>query len=224
MQHDFDEKQDCLDSMVDQIAAVLIDAIERTGRAGLAVSGGRSPVPLFQRLSLEDLPWENVHVTLVDERFVAPDHPDSNELLVRTHLLKNRARRAQFTGLVSHPDDLALSVQEANHQSHKIDLALLGMGEDGHTASLFPDAPELAQALDTRASHRYIHVSPPLAAQQRISMTLAALLATGHLLLAISGAHKRRVLEQAALQPTPRLPVSYILSQTGVPLDVYWHP
>ena len=96
MQHDFDTQQDCLDNIVGNISTLLRNAIERTGGAGLAVSGGRSPVPLFEQLSLEDLPWEKIHVTLVDERFVPPDHPDSNELLVRSHLLKNRAEHARF--------------------------------------------------------------------------------------------------------------------------------
>ncbi|PLC51266.1 6-phosphogluconolactonase [Pollutimonas subterranea] len=224
LQYDFDDQKDYLNTMVDKVSSVLANAIEHTGCAGLAVSGGRSPVPLFERLSLEALPWEKIHITLVDERFVPPDHPDSNERLVRTHLLKNRARQARFTGLVSHPGDLALCLQDANRQTHAISLAVLGMGDDGHTASLFPEAPQLEQALDTQASHRYVHVSPAHAPHERISMTLAALLASGHLLLAISGPHKRRIAEQAALQATPRLPVSYLISQSGVPLDVYWHP
>ncbi len=224
MRHDFDTQQDCLDDIIGNISTLLRNAIERTGNAGLAVSGGRSPVPLFEQLSLEDLPWEKIYVTLVDERFVSPDHPDSNELLVRSHLLKNRAGHARFTGLVSHPENLALSVQDANRQTHPITLAVLGMGDDGHTASLFPDAPQLAQALDPQASQRYLHISPPHAPHERISMTLAAILKTEHLMLPISGSHKLRIFEQAALQATPRLPVSYVIQQTGAPLDVYWHP
>ena len=224
MRHDFDTQQDYLDTIVGTICTLLDDAIQHSGQAGLAVSGGRSPVPLFERLSLEDLAWEKVHITLVDERFVPTDHPDSNELLVRTHLLKNRARAARFTGLASHPDDLAHSVRDANRQTHAITVALLGMGDDGHTASLFPDAPQLAQALDLQAAQRYLPISPQHASQERLSMTLAAILKAEHIVLAISGFHKRRVFEQAALQATPRLPVSYVITQPGVPLDVYWHP
>lgn len=224
MHYDFDNSQDYLDGISGKISALLGTAIAQTGRAGLAVSGGRSPVPLFERLSREDLHWEKVDVTLVDERFVSPEHPDSNAYLVRKHLLKNRAQRARFTGLVSHPDDLALCLREANRQNAPITLAVLGMGDDGHTASLFPDAPQLEQALDLHTSQRYIHISPPDAPYERISMTLAAILKAEQLIVTISGTHKRRIVDQAAQGPTPQLPISYVITQTGAPLDVYWHP
>lgn len=224
MQHDFDNPQDYLDSLSGKISTLLKASIARTGRAGLAVSGGKSPVSLFERLSHEDLHWEKIHITLVDERFVHPEDPNSNEHLVRQHLLKDCAQHARFTGLVTHPDNLALCLQDANRETLAITLAVLGMGDDGHTASLFPDAPQLDHALDLQASQRYVHITPPHAPYERISMALAALLKVEHLMLTISGPHKRQVVDLAAQQATPRLPVSYVLTQTGVPLDVYWHP
>jgi 6-phosphogluconolactonase len=194
------------------------------GRACLAVSGGHSPIALFHALSSRaDLDWARVHIRLVDERFVSPDNEDSNEHLVRTHLLRDKARDAQFTGLVGDPASLDRSLEQANRQTDSLDLVILGMGDDGHTASLFPHAAQLSQCLDPRQTHRYLHVTPPAAPHERISMTLAALLGAGQLILAISGAHKREIYAQAARKSNPEHPVSYVLNQSAAPIDVYWH-
>lgn len=203
----------------DSLAAAL-DA----GGAVLAVSGGRSPVPLFHALRGADLDWSRVLVTLVDERCVAPDHADSNERLVREHLLAGRAAAARFAGLVRDPADIAGSVAAANAAARPITVALLGMGEDGHTASLFPGAPELASGLDPANPARYLAVTPPAAPHARISLTLAALLQSRRLVLAIAGPAKRRVFDAACAALTPDLPVSALVHQTQAPLDVYWAP
>jgi len=224
MWHGFDSRASCLDAMARSIAGTLIGAVAARGRAGLAVSGGRSPAALFDALSQADVPWGQVEVTLVDERFVPPDAPDSNERLVRSHLLKGKAAAARFTGLVSHPASLPRSLAQANLQTGDLSLVILGMGDDGHTASLFPGAPQLAQALDPSRTARYIQVSPPDAPHERISMTLAAILSAGRIMLNISGRAKRDIFEQAARRITPDLPISYIIHQHGVPFDVYWHP
>lgn len=223
MWHAFDGQQAYLAELVNKVSATLAQALIAQGSAGLAVSGGKSPIALFQRLSLADLSWEKIHITLVDERFVAPESPDSNEHLVRQHLLVNRASRAKFTGLISDPGSLERCVQQANEQTHVINLALFGMGDDGHTASLFPNAPQLPLALDASQPRRYLHISPPAAPYERISMTLSAILKAKNLVLAIAGEHKRQVFEQAAQQATPTLPVSYLITQTGAPFDAYWH-
>lgn len=224
MWHEFDNEAASTEAQSRQIAQLLSAALQQAERAGLALSGGRSPIPLFERLSSEDIPWNRVDIGLVDDRYVPVDHEDSNEALVRRHLLKNRAKAAAFTGLVGDARDIARSVERANRLDHTIDVAVLGMGDDGHTASLFPDATQLPQALDPQQTRRYLHITPPAAPHERISMTLAALLAAGHLILPIAGEHKRTVLRQAQQAVTPTLPVSYVAAQAGVPLDVYWHP
>ncbi|UYO94724.1 6-phosphogluconolactonase [Pollutimonas sp. M17] len=221
--HEFSSSEEAVRAMVRDISAVLRQEIATTGRAGLAVSGGRSPLPLFEALSVAPLPWKDVRITLVDERHVAPDHPDSNESLVRTHLLKNQASAARFTGLAGPALDMRDDVARANRQADEITLALLGMGEDGHTASWFPGAPQLGRALDPALADRYIHVTPPSAPHERISMTLAALLTARRIMLAVAGPTKRAVFEQASRHATPDMPVSYVIAQTGVPFDVYWH-
>lgn len=213
-------------AQVAQLTQVIAAALEREiaahGQAVLAVSGGRSPVPLFHALREAPLDWSRVTITLVDERNVPAEHADSNEKLVREHLLAGPARRAQFRGLVTDPNDLAASVAAANAAYQPITLALLGMGEDGHTASLFPNAPELAAGLDLNNPDAYLAVTPPAAPHQRISLTLAALLGAKQLLLAIAGDAKLAVYQQASLSPTQALPVSTLIHQTQVPFDVYW--
>ncbi|MFT0546515.1 6-phosphogluconolactonase [Allopusillimonas ginsengisoli] len=223
MWHKFASASEYINALARYIADSLEADIEKTGRAGLAVSGGRSPIPLFETLSVIDLPWPAVDIMLVDERFVPADDPDSNENLVRQHLLRDKAANARFHGLIT-STNLAECVSLANSQRHEgITLAILGMGDDGHTASLFPNAPQLHEGLAPDTTQRYLHITPPEAPHERISMTLSAILSAGQLVLAISGTAKREVLEKASVKPTPDLPVSYIVTQTGVPCDIYWH-
>lgn len=224
MWHEFDSGTACVQAMLHDAGAALKRQIQETGHATLAVSGGRSPIPLFQALSDADLPWPQIAITLVDDRHVPTDHPDSNEKLVRTYLLQGAAAAAKFKGLVSDPDNIAASVARANTLPDEITVAILGMGDDGHTASLFPDAPQLAEGLAPEQTQRYLQMTPGQAPHERISLTLAALLRSQYIMLAIAGEHKRTVLQEAAHQTTPALPISYVINQTGVPVDVYWHP
>jgi len=223
MWHPFETEALYVAALAARVSGILQDAIDRDGQAAMAVSGGHSPIALFQALSHIAISWERVQIRLVDERFVAPESPDSNEHLVRTHLLQGKAAAAHFTGLVSDPSNLARCLEHANRQRDPLALAILGMGEDGHTASLFPQAQQLQQGLDAGQTQRYLHVTPPSAAYERISMTLAALLQTRQLILAISGPQKRQIYEQAARAATSEFPVSYVLDQDKAPIDVYWH-
>lgn len=204
------------------IGSVLRTAIAAQGRARLAVSGGRSPIPLFAALAAEPLDWPAVTICLVDERVVPPDHTDSNAALVRAHLLTGAAAAATFEPLVDDPADRDGCVQRANARATPLTVAILGMGDDGHTASLFPGAAQTALGLDPAFPDAYLAVDPPAAAHPRISMSLSALLQAERIVLWISGDGKRAVFERAAQRPDPALPVSYVLNQTRVPVDVYW--
>jgi 6-phosphogluconolactonase len=224
MWHEYTTAADCRNALVDHIVSALRRDIDARQQAGLAVSGGRSPIALFDALSQAALDWELVTITLVDERYLPPAHADSNERLVRAHLLRNRAEAAGFLGLAHPPEGMRANLLRANRQRHPITLAVLGMGEDGHTASLFPGAPQLARALDRQREERYVHMSPPNAPHERISMSLNGLLNTGGLVLYISGSEKRRVYETAAKEVSAALPISYLIAQKEVLFDVYWHP
>ena len=215
--------------LADSIAQRLHAAIVQRGHAVLAVSGGKSPIALFEALRVLPLEWKRVTVLLVDERCVPHDHADSNTALVRQHLLKDDAAAATFVPffekLPASLDDAALNqlVDAANRrlatQPWPMDMAVLGMGDDGHTASLFPDAPGLRQAL--HSSGPVAWVRPATAPHARLTLTLPALLATRELALAISGASKLAVFQQARLGADEALPVSLILNQHQTPVSVW---
>ncbi|MDP2019192.1 MAG: 6-phosphogluconolactonase [Hydrogenophaga sp.] len=215
--------------MADSIAQRLHAAINLRGHAVLAVSGGKSPIALFEALRVLALEWSRVTVLLVDERCVPHNHAESNTALVRQHLLQDGAAAATFVPffdtLPASLDDAALDqlVEAANRrlatQPWPMDLAVLGMGEDGHTASLFPRAPGLAQAL--HSSGPVAWVRPATAPHARLTLTLPALLATRELALSISGARKLAVFQQARLGADEALPVSLILNQHQTPVSVW---
>ncbi|POZ63046.1 6-phosphogluconolactonase [Chromobacterium alticapitis] len=219
---EFPEAKQLTDALANSIASRLSAAIASKGSAVLAVSGGKSPIPLFQLLSEMAIDWTRVTVTLVDERFVAPDHPDSNAGLVRQHLLQNRAAPARFLPLVREAKDIDAEVAAGNRDFLAPDVAILGMGEDGHTASLFPGAPELAAGLDPANALPILAVTPQTAPHRRVSMSYAALLRSGNLILSIQGAKKREVLDAARRAVSDALPISHFLAQDKAPLDVYW--
>ncbi len=211
------------------IARRLREAITVRGHAVLAVSGGKSPVAMFEQLRQQPVEWAHVSVLLVDERCVPHDHADSNTALVRAHLLQGPAAAARFVPFFDHVpatlDDRALDAlaDGANDRlaAHPwpMDLAVLGMGEDGHTASIFPRAPGLARAL--HGSGPVTWQRPATAPHARLTLTLPALLATRELALSITGANKLAVYQQARLGADESLPVSLVLNQHLTPLSVW---
>ena len=215
--------------LADTIAQRLHLAIDLRGHAVLAVSGGKSPIALFEALRVLPLEWQRVTVLLVDERCVPHDHADSNTALVRQHLLKDQAAAATFVPFFDTLPDtldepaLIRLVDAANRrlatQPWPMDMAVLGMGDDGHTASLFPGAAGLNQAL--HSSGPVAWVRPATAPHARLTLTLPALLATRELALAISGASKLAVFQQARLGADESLPVSLILNQHQTPVSVW---
>lgn len=223
MWNEHPDLESCIDALAAEIGRRISDARTAARPFTLALSGGRSPIPLFQRLAELNLNWSHVRIRLVDERYVPPDHADSNESLVRRHLLSGKAAQADFRGLYLANADIETAVEAANTDFQTPDIALLGMGEDGHMASIFPGARQFEAAVLPSAAP-YLHVTPPRAPHQRISMSLAALLQCKQRVLYISGPSKRNVLQEAQRQATSRLPISFLAAEPGDLLDVYWHP
>ena len=203
----------------------LQQAIATRGQALLAVSGGKTPAALFDWLSQQPLDWGKVFITLADDRWLPPNHADSNTRLVRQHLLQGPAAAAHFTPLVNAaptPEKgLLQAIERFNALPQPFDLILLGMGDDGHTASLFPCAPQLPQALSS--SEPLVAIHPQTAPYGRISLSPAALRQSRQNILLISGANKQAVLQQALQDgPPEQMPVR-LLWQAGMPpLAVYW--
>jgi 6-phosphogluconolactonase len=217
------------EALASDIVAALQSALNSRRSASLALSGGRSPVALFERLSSVELDWRRVGITLTDERWVETTSSDSNEHLVREHLLRNAAASASFIGLKSdaaQPDTGAASSWCAiMHLPRPFDYVLLGMGDDGHTASLFPHAAGLGAALDPGQPPACVAMAAPLSPRARISLNLSALLDSRCIGLLMLGSGKWASYERAALNgPAEEMPVRAVLRQQRVPVSVYWAP
>lgn len=218
--------------LAQDIAQRLEAAIAERGTAVLSVSGGKSPIALFEALRRQPIDWSKVRVTLVDERCVPATHPDSNALLVRTHLLQENASAASFVPMVAQaaealpaPAVLAQAASVALQAAGRTDVLVLGMGADGHTASLFPDALNLADALDLNNPQPCIAIelaNPPANAPfQRLTQPLAQLLRARHIVLPLSGADKLATLRLAQQGISPTYPISYVLHQTQTPVAIW---
>lgn len=197
-EHRFDTPQDLDAALAAAVTSRLEAAITARGHAYLVVSGGSTPRGFFTRLAKASLTWENVTILLADERWVPATHEDSNERMVRKHLLENRAHSAAFLSLVGgYPDEPAnlSTVKQQLATMGTFDVVILGMGLDGHTASLFPDAPELAEALAT--SQDAIMTHPQNAPHSRVTLSRSRLGNTRFGVVHIVGQDKLSVLAEA---------------------------
>jgi 6-phosphogluconolactonase len=226
-EHRFDSAHALAQALAQSVAADLRAALQACGGASLIVSGGRTPAQFLTLLSEQELDWTKVWVSLADERWVDEDHPDSNAALVRQHLLQNYAVGANFVPLKNAAATPAQGERACTKaleaMPRPFDMVLLGMGDDGHTASLFPQAPQLAQALAMDSGQRCLGVDPVTAPHPRLTLTLPALLASRRIAVLFTGAGKWALYQQA-LQPGPAeaLPIRAVLHQDRVPIEVYW--
>jgi 6-phosphogluconolactonase len=223
---DFRDRQQLAEALADAVAGNLKSGVMARGAASLAVSGGSTPALFFEMLSERaDVPWDKVTVTLVDERWVDESSERSNGRLVRANLLRGRAAAANFVPLYrggTVPDALGAAAAQRS-VPQPFDAAILGMGNDGHTASFFPGGDRLADALTIANS--VVDIRAPGAGEPRVTLTLGALLTAKALYLHIEGEEKARTLQQAEAEgPVEDMPVRAILRQTQTPLTIYWCP
>lgn len=225
--HAFTTQPRLLEALSQQIAKDLREAIDRNAKASLLVSGGSTPKPLFEMLRRIDLPWENVHVGLCDERWVPAAHEDSNELFVKTHLLQEHAAKAHFVGMYRE----GLSSKEAQQQCtetlreelYPFDVVVLGMGTDGHTASLFPNNEKLEKAFDLNNNELCIAIEPTTAPHQRMSLTRSAILSAKNIYLHFEGKEKLALYQEVLRGgDMSTLPVRAILQQEITDVKVYF--
>jgi len=217
--------------LAQDIAQRLHAGIQVRSKAVLGVSGGKSPIALFEALRVHDIDWSKVIITLVDERCVPNTHHDNNAHLVKQHLLQDGAHAATLVPMVNETIDVSDATQQAVWASAQLqsagpaDVLVLGMGADGHTASLFPDAPNLAQALDLHNTQGCVGITlahpPANAPYPRVTQTFANLLTAKHIVLPISGDEKRNTLQRAWSHAQNALPVSLVLHQTLAPVAVW---
>jgi 6-phosphogluconolactonase len=231
--HEFPDRQTQSVEVARTLGAGLSGALAEAPVAGLVAAGGTTAPPVLEQLAAMDLDWSRVRVTVSDERWVNAQHEASNERMVRDRLLRGPASRATFIPIYSdHP-----TPEAAEPDCHarlaampwRDSLCMLGMGNDGHAASLFPGTAALTDALDVNYGRLCKAVRPqasPIAGPHpRMSLTLMALMQTRHIHLVITGAEKRATFERALHGTDEReMPVRAILRQTAAPVSVYWSP
>lgn len=212
-----------------RLTEALAEAVAETGQAGFAGSGGSTPSPIYARMAAAPLDWANVAVTLVDERYVPETSPESNAALIRRTLMTGPAAQARFIPLyrpsITVDRAAALAAHALATGSPRLDAVLLGMGEDGHICSMFPESPTLKTLLAPGLKPTVLGVpagrdgrAPSL---ERLSINLPYLVQARRVVLAITGAAKRAVFEREAAGDPATQPIAALIAQK-VPLEVVW--
>jgi 6-phosphogluconolactonase len=218
--HRFDDEEKLAFSLAQSIVNGLNDAIAEKGSASLLVSGGSTPKKLFKALSTMDIEWDKIKIGLCDERLVEPTHHDSNEKLVRETLMTGYAAKATFISMANE-DETACSVS-VKELLMPFDVLVLGMGDDAHTASLFPNNPRLSEAYDQTTEKVCIKIIPQSAPHTRMSLTLGAILSAHHVYLHFQGESKLNVYKEALNgTDTFTMPIRAIINQTDKTIEVY---
>ena len=224
-EHYFETRQEASVAAAKRIVELLSRRLDNNDEASLVVSGGTSPAQCFAALAATDLEWQRVQVALSDERWVAPEHDDSNEKLVRESLLVGAAAAATLLPVYAEgvsPEERCDELQESL-PILPFACSLIGIGADGHFASLFPDADNLDQAMDVEAGRLYMPVVTAASPHVRISMTLAAISRSDEVLLLFFGDDKLAVYKKAKAMSNG-YPLSRLLRQKRAPVRLFWAP
>jgi 6-phosphogluconolactonase len=215
---EYPDREMMMMALANKIAGQLGDALRQHGRASLSVPGGTTPGPVFDMLSAVDLDWANISVFLNDERWVPEDNPRSNTRLLRQHLLQGHAAAAHLVPLYAdalQPEDVIADLSAGITPHLPISVLLLGMGADMHTASLFPGADRLADALADDAPP-LMAMRAPGAEEPRITLTAPVLREALRIHILITGADKRAAVERAAKLPEQDAPVRVVLNDATI--------
>lgn len=226
--HIFDGKAELASGLADDVAKRLRDGIGANGRASIAVSGGSTPKVFFQKLSQQEIDWEKVTVIMVDERYVHPGDDRSNEKLIRENLLQGDAAKASLVSFWQEGQDISqaeVSLDSVLKAYPHIDITVLGMGLDGHTASFFPGGNNLEAATMMSCESAIIQMEAEGAGEPRLTLTLPVIVNSSYLVLHIEGDGKRSVLDEALnteLADAP--PIRTVIEALNGSINLYWAP
>jgi 6-phosphogluconolactonase len=228
-EHRFPDIAALCSALAGEIRVDLDEAIAARGAASLIVSGGSTPIPLFAQLRNEPLPWDRVWIGLTDERWVDVADTQSNERLVREHLLLGKAAQAHFIGLknpaVSPESGIDWAWRAMKRMPRPYDVVLLGMGNDGHFASLVPNSLGLMKSLDVEAESTCVAMHSLIAPHPRVSQNISALLDARRIALMIVGDETWSAYQRAKQAGSmSEMPIRAMLAQQQTPVDVYWSP
>ena len=228
---EFDNREELAQQLADDVAARLEPDLEEGTFGSLALSGGSTPKLFLQTLAKhDDFQSDMTYIALVDERHVPPDHERSNEAMVREN-----------AGLQDHPASEFLSLWQAGKSAQEtadaaqaklrdddelpFDVLILGMGEDGHTASFFPDSSDISRVTDPDTQRLFDTVESASVPDTRLTMTLPVITSARYLVLHIEGSAKRNVFERALRDgDADELPIRHVIRDPRARLHVYWAP
>ena len=225
VEYEFSSREDASAAVAKRITECAAEDLATYDSAAFVVSGGTTPVQAFDILSVSELDWPSVRVLLSDERWVPADHDASNERMVRERLATNAAADVDVLGVFQAGATVSERCEtlQVELENTEFSCSLVGMGTDGHFASLFPDSDALTVGLDRNTSQIYIPAETGASEYGRVSMTLAALLRSREILLLCFGDEKRQVLSDASANET-RYPIGRLLHQEQTPVRLYWAP
>lgn len=227
--HVFADDASLAGTFAEIVAANLRAAIGARGAALIGLSGGTTPRNFLSRLSLQKLEWNRVTVTLCDDRWLPPDNDRSNEHLLRATLLRNEAASSTFVPLYTDAADPEHAMERVAANvatlAFPFDVVVLGMGSDGHTASLFPGGDHLNEALRENGAARVLPMRAPDAPEPRVTLTLSALASTRAMYLHIEGVEKKAVFDRAmSSDAREHAPIRAVLDASPVTPGVFWCP
>lgn len=224
----FDTRDALMQATADRIAGALQEGLAKRGEACAALSGGSTPEPAYRLLAQKPLDWPNITFALVDERFVPSTDPASNESMIRRVLARALERGAKLKPLYVAAATAQEAAQRASalYQGAHYDIAVMGMGEDGHTASWFPGSDGLDAALGLSGAAPVVAVHAPQAAgaTDRLTLTRAEIAKADSVLLLVTGEAKRDVLDAADGKPIETMPVAALFQPPLPPPEVFWAP
>lgn len=225
--HAFSEQKALIEALSQSILTDLQKAIDEKGKASLLVSGGSTPKPLFEKLSKAVFVWDKVSIGLCDERWIDTSREESNEHFVKKYLLKDEVAKANFIGMYEEDIDIYAAQKVCSEKMQKIlypfDVLILGMGNDAHTASLFPENQKLEEAFDPKNKNFCIAIEPMTAPFLRMSLTLRAILSAKKIYIHFEGKEKIAVYKEVITgEDMYMMPIRSVLNQDIKEIEVFY--